>query len=270
MPHARVMVLVTATKQSFVLLTLTQFGSMCHRGSVPRLSMPCGNGCRIKTAFMTATSVGHVSAQPDRLALCVENELHCDVPMWDDADGQWWRTIPARNQSARRNLASSFQRFVRAYCVAIVSGADGEDALGQTCQQLMSFLEGRREAGLVPMSAVVESFQQCPGDVFFHTLALLKWVGHIKCLKTLEFYKYACMMYVKAYIAHQCRVVAAPVDKVCTSWLAMPPVFGACGMWPFVHGSRRWPLRWCLQSVGRVTTLTILRLWDLALVVVLS
>lgn len=190
--------------------------------------VPCGRVCRVKTAFMTASSVAHVSAQPDRLATCVENALHCDIPPWVDADGQWWRVVPARYQQTRMNLGRTFHRFVRAYCAAVVSGADGEDTLGRSCRQVKSFLEESREAGSVPMSAVIKSFKLCPGDVFLHTLALLKWVGHVKCLKSLEMYKYACMMYVKAYIAHQCRVVAAPADKVRTARLIPNRLHLAC------------------------------------------
>lgn len=170
--------------------------------------------CRVKTAFLTATNLAHASTHKGRLETIVENEFHSDIAEWDDAGGDWWRVLPARYERTQKALAQTFHTFVRAYSVAIVSGADREDTLGASCRQLLAMLEERRVGGRVPISAFIVSFQRCPGDVFVHTLALLKWAGHVKSPGTLGMYKYANLMAVKCYTAHQCRKVADPADKV--------------------------------------------------------
>ena len=40
--------------------------------------------------------------------------------------------------------------------------------------------------GHVKMGAVVVLFAACPGDVFYHTLCLLTWSGHLCAYKTLN------------------------------------------------------------------------------------
>jgi len=140
--------------------------------------------------------------------------MHVDIPEWDD-QGQWWHIFPARAMASKRGFARTFHRIATAYIAAARSGADHGDAdMGPACKGVLRTLDERRVGGKVSMSAIIHSFEHCPADLFSDTLTLLRWVGHMKSLNTLQPYKYACMLAVKAYVNHQCRKVAHPSEKV--------------------------------------------------------
>lgn len=164
---------------------------------------------------MTAAQRAKAAVQPSMLRTVVECQTHTTVVKWDDEGGRWWRTFPVRLEKTQQGLGSTLYRFVTAYIAAVVSGCEDPGDLGASCKAIADDLK-RPDGGEVPMSAVISSFQKCPANLFFNTLALLKWAGHVKKLSTLHKYKFAVMWAVKSLIADQARNIANPANRVRT------------------------------------------------------
>lgn len=184
--------------------------------------------CRVKSALMTACNDVRTTVQGSFTSVVFQNTVQRAIARWNDDGGMWWEVCAGRVDSQRRTLGRDFHRFVNAYLAALLSSRDETDAMSSEVEDIIAGLQASVRDGKVPMSAIIRSFADCPGDVFIHTLEILNWAGHIGAFTTLTHYKLAHVTVVKMFIAQAGRRSGRVMSEVCTTPVVFAVVFVCC------------------------------------------
>ena len=178
--------------------------------------------CRAKTALMASVNTMADEVRGYGKAISMANAAHRAAPRWSDPatgdDWEWWKTLPSRTETGQVGMAKVLHLWVRAYQCSLEANAGvvGVDSAG--CRDILAAMKAAANLdsnGHVKMGPGVESFAACPGDVFYHTLCLLNWAGHLCAYGTLNSFNYAITSAVLGYWAGRSRHVKVPGLKVC-------------------------------------------------------
>lgn len=73
--------------------------------------------CSVKTNLLSVTNLARLKGSGDRLEDVLRHVSQAAMPEWEDAEGRWWKTTPARIESSQRTLAATFHRYVVSHVV---------------------------------------------------------------------------------------------------------------------------------------------------------
>lgn len=150
---------------------------------------------------------------------------------WSTSGPAWWKRLGGRSVRSRKQGAYFFHTFVRAYVVALSSGADNvsNHKLRNACIKIMAHLDaGRGPDGRVCVDDVIRSFEDCTLQLLIDTLRLLTWSGHICSLGTLSNLKTHLSGVVKTFWQEEQREERIRDVNVCHCPFVLPFCSACC------------------------------------------
>lgn len=125
----------------------------------------------------------------------------CGVIWFDDHgdDSEWYKSAIARTDHGRLAIGKLFALFVRAYLVAVTAAAAGSSPRSQKARLMLEHMATCQRNGRPTNAVVIDTFEMCPGSIFYDTLSLLYWAGHACKDTSMQGFKYAVTHAVNTY-----------------------------------------------------------------------
>lgn len=166
----------------------------------------------MKSCMLVAAREAHSLVNPNTTTLSVMNEVACEMPVWDDEGGTWYKMLSNRYHSCRKQLASLMLTFVASLVAVVRSTANKPGDTGKGARSIMNILdnEKRTNDGVVRMSTVISTLPHVNGDLFLAVLQHMRWAGFLKKLKSVNSLKYCLHEILACYNAHQTRYFTRP------------------------------------------------------------